>query len=338
MPRLFSQTSTALCVAVVAIVASVAAVAGHAQTSETRELQGNVDRLYDHLKYRGETDEGPNYFKERVAALSEVLDAWNASARSDEDAQRMRDWLQAAIRSSMHGSEGPLPAAPTFSQPMPEPAVSPRTQVADAAPRADRPAAPTRPPQRPTRAAQPPARPDTPDWDDHPAMAELAWGNPFQDDPPRDAAPGDTRVASRRAVDRFKPVVNAPADVKLDLAALAERVRGYNARLRELEGVLAGSRNPSAFRIAAVVRDLDDLSERREFLGLYLAGLSARESSSVPPLGSAESALRLTADAAERRAGEIQGAASESADAERAVLAAVSRKLKDLRSALVAGD
>ncbi len=333
-------------------------------TGRTAQLQQKVQQVVEHMRLRGETMlSSETELAQRYELLGAALEAWNQSDRTDADADRMQAWLDQAIASVALGSRGPMPTAPSFPQReailAPIAQASPMTPAAPAPTAAappvneaqyepydsfDAPAAPQQPTIEPTPAAampptgtitpQPlapateaPAQPPAGQWASHPA-ADVDWGNPFADDPIAHAPPSATAQTTRR----FKPVTNNP-QVKIDLLELSSRVAGHNARLRELEGRLVGAREVNAFRLAAILRDLDDLQEQRGFLQLYLAGLSAEEASIGPQLASPEPLVRLATSAVQQRQEDLEGEEGSQAQAERAILTSLSRKLQDLRVA-----
>lgn len=228
----------------------------------------------------------------------------------------------------------PLPSqaatapAPTQSPRASRPIETEPPAVAAAAPQATANLAPQAPaadatPARPPSVAQRP-------WENHPAAAAIDWSDPFVDDSPRVA-----RATPRRAMQsRFKPISSSPAvgrdAVRVDLLELSSRVAGHNSKLSDLEGALLGVRDISAFRLAALLRDLEQIDQEREFLDLYLQGLAPEEASMGPTLHTTHGVLAMFQRATERRRHELTDQPGRRAEAERAILAALDRKLADL--------
>lgn len=163
-------------------------------------------------------------------------------------------------------------------------------------------------------------------WSDHPAATEIDWGDPFANEEPLARSAPSTRQREQR----LKPVSQSRA-VKIDLLELSSRAAGHNAKLRELEGVLLGSRDLTAFRLAAIVRDLDELRDHQAFLGLYIAGLTREEKLLGPRLDSPLPLLRSLDRAIDVRSENLRGDNSNQADAERAILSALRKKMAELQ-------
>ncbi|TWT85538.1 hypothetical protein Pla123a_03450 [Posidoniimonas polymericola] len=349
-----------ICPAVVlAIVAAFPTTLTAQPTARTSELQSLVGRAAQHLQLRSESHRSnESTYQANRELLQQTLDAWNASARTDQDADAMEQWLKGVIRGSMLGGRGALPSPPEFLPPQ----VAPVAEVVAAEPAPAEPASPIAydpapsnplPVEPPTFAADPievvaPERksPDQPEpeyaaqpepaafsapeptaptdaWADHPAAQKLDWSDPFADDGARVAQQGVSGGSKR-----FKPVSRSQA-VKIDLLELSTRVAGYNSRLRELEGLLVGAKELSAFRLAAIVRDLDELNDQRNFLQLYLAGLSPEEADVGPRLQSAATLQRLIGRAVARRSDQLADMNGGRVEAESAILSALDRKLDE---------
>lgn len=94
-----------------------AAANGQPAAANTAELQGLIEDLGFQLRmvYRGR----PAEFAERYELLRGVLNAWNASSKSAANAAEMDRWLHAAIRATMPGARGGMPAAPDFTAAQP---------------------------------------------------------------------------------------------------------------------------------------------------------------------------------------------------------------------------
>ena len=221
-------------------------------------------------------------------------------------------------------STGPEVAQSNIEQP------SPRVEIAATPPRAE--------PQAETRVPPPapaPVETTQPSLRRHPAAATLSWSDPFVDDPLPNNQNSATRVATRQPTTgrttRLKPVGNSVAgEVKMNLSELSARVRGYRQGLDFVEAELIGSGDATAFKLAGLVRELQSLADQRDLLELYYAGLSELERAAMPDLPSPRAAYRLVASRADDRQATIENATSSSADAERAVLTGVGRKLRQL--------
>ncbi|MCA9241876.1 MAG: hypothetical protein KDA37_16815 [Planctomycetales bacterium] len=303
----------------------------------------------------------------RYHALARAIEAWNQSGKTDADADVMHAWLVQAVRASQLGSQRSMPAVPAFSaapeqiaapqpptappgshavtrsheQPpraaaLPAPAAKPRSpnRQPDAPPafasKPRRPAAGPQPVVSPKRAAQ--RRATAPvakaEWSDHPAAAEMDWADPFAEEEP-------TSRAARSEGSLFtKAHQVSRRQVSLDVGRLASQVNGYNARLQDLEGVLVGSQNLTAFRLAALLRDLDDLCEKRGFLLLYLDGMTAQETADTPPLQSPSALVQMLQSAIDDRTANLVGASGSQAGAEQAILGSLDKKLASLRGAI----
>jgi hypothetical protein len=79
------------------------------------------------LAYRQHPDEQTT----RREQLAAVIAAWRAAPRSEANNERLANWLRAAIRSSMPGSNEPLPPTPSFAaavkvETQPQPQVAPQ--------------------------------------------------------------------------------------------------------------------------------------------------------------------------------------------------------------------
>lgn len=325
------------------------------ETARTAELQSLVERAAQHLQLRRESHRGSEAtYQANRDLLQQTLEAWNESARTDQDADAMQTWLEGVVRSSMLGSRDALPTPPEFlpapavevveaepveaepaspiafdpapSDPLPtEPPAFTPDPIEPATPSAPQPIARRQAAPEPARQSapepQPEPAPPADAWAAHPAAGQLDWSDPFADDGARiarqDATGGSTR---------FKPVSRSKS-VKIDLLELSSRVAGYNSRLRDLEGVLVGAKQLSAFRLAALMRDLDELDDQRGFLQLYLAGLSPEEAEVGPQLHSSSTLQRLIGRAIDRRGDQLDHLNGDRAEAETAILAALSRKL-----------
>lgn len=334
-----------------------------AAQDRTSELQQLVQRVARNLELREVSLRSTKADADaRYDALAEAIAAWNNSPKTDADAEAMHAWLVNAVRASQLGARQSMPATPTFSV-APEPIAMPQPQKSPVAPKAQRPAqsprstgpataatrlprtnrSPDAPrvvtarPRRPTASPQPSVTPQRTakrpamapvvkaEWSDHPAAAEMDWADPFAEDAPaRDADAPATRAQQ----------VSRSQRVSLNIEHLTSQVNGYNARLQDLEGVLVGSQNLTAFRLAALLRDLDDLCEKRGFLRLYLDGLTAQETVDTPRLESPNALVQMLQSAIDTRTADLEGARGSQSDAEQAILGSLDRKLASLRGSI----
>lgn len=118
-------------IALAAIAWLLPAIAGAA---EKLQVLLNDTAAQIQLAYRQRPDERTT----RREQLAAVIAAWRAAPRNEANNERLADWLRAAIRSSMPGSNEPLPPAPTFTavvkvEPQPQPQVAPQPIEAPAA-------------------------------------------------------------------------------------------------------------------------------------------------------------------------------------------------------------
>ncbi|MEM8866088.1 MAG: hypothetical protein AAGF31_11145, partial [Planctomycetota bacterium] len=79
------------------------------------------------LTLRNRPDEHQSHYDH----LADALAAWNRSARTDADLATMDNWLRAAIRATMPGSQRDMPSLPRFSTVATVP--TPTTSTADSA-------------------------------------------------------------------------------------------------------------------------------------------------------------------------------------------------------------
>ncbi|HEY2841958.1 MAG TPA: hypothetical protein VGJ26_22555 [Pirellulales bacterium] len=271
----------------------------------------------------------------RREQLQQATDAWNASAKNEADRAQMTAWLHGAIRASMPGSDKLLPPIPKFV--VAEKAAKPAQPIAPSAPQSDLVAKPAPLPSPPVTApstetsllkaiAPKETKPQQPAADKRPAD-----GDPFQDDTAPDHA--DTRSVPAAPINSHtSPAAHSteqPVHIRLD--QLAPRVQGYEMALRGIDAKLIAGKLSTAALVDLSAK-LDQLSEERNFLSLYVDVLGPDEQSHLPPLRSTESAIRLLAQRVEERQGELQAAGTSgdnrSRDEERNTLDELAGKLK----------
>lgn len=81
-------------------------------TAEMQQLVSDIE-LQLQLTYRGEA----RTYNQRRGELQAALEAWNKSRRTDADLAVMQAWLQKALRASLPGVGGGMPAPPEFAAP-----------------------------------------------------------------------------------------------------------------------------------------------------------------------------------------------------------------------------
>ncbi len=372
-----------LLIALVAAGAPNRVAAQTPQRSVLQQLTGDISAQLD-LRYPGAGGEK----QARRDRLSEAIELWNESQKSDADAQVMERWLLDALRASMAGSKQPMPALPRFAYkslamaPTAQPlAAQPNTEqplaaqlnteqplAADPAPRprlngpvtglapslptptpADRPdaSAPFERPEivrpeiaRPEIARPQIARPQIAQ-SPHPAAARIAWSDPFRDDPFQDDPIAFHQAPLEQALvreTRLKPELPPrPGSIeprgRVDLRELSARVRGLSQGLSSIEARLNDGRPPSAFELAGLVRDLEQLSSEDRFLRLYLNGLRPAEAREVGHGPDLAQTISLLDDRVERRQEELDESQGDRSVAERDILTALVVKLDELRDA-----
>ena len=95
--------------------AVVTAQHGHRQPlSALAELESDL-RIQLQMAFRHDTAQ----HQIRQEQLDQVLNSWLQSPRSPADRQLLNQWLHQSIRSSMPGTNHPLPSLPSFSRSMP---------------------------------------------------------------------------------------------------------------------------------------------------------------------------------------------------------------------------
>ncbi len=210
--------------------------AAHAQGTADRsgELQQLVDALGDQIDMQRSFNRAKA--EASRARLRQAIQAWQKAARTDNDFELMRIWLEQALQASLAGSRMPLPPVPSFTRPevarTPAPAptsIEPTSPGAPARPPHARVteelpvAAPEPPAERPPVAATRPSRspsrrtttdeatPDSP-WARHPAATPIALGDPFVDDP----LPQQPEVAPAVATTPNRVVEPKPSQTAVD--------------------------------------------------------------------------------------------------------------------------
>jgi hypothetical protein len=144
---------------------------GHAVAQSPARLQTLLNDTVAQLQiaYRHNIPEQ----ERRYDALAQVVAAWRAAPRNEINNRLLEDWLRGAIRSSMPGSQAPLPPTPQFDRPSVrvenEPVVQP-------------PATPVEPTVRPSVRDQD-SPPPAADVESSDAVLEKSFGDPFGDDP-----------------------------------------------------------------------------------------------------------------------------------------------------------
>ncbi|MEM9187257.1 MAG: hypothetical protein AAGB00_12260 [Planctomycetota bacterium] len=159
----------------------------------------------------------------------------------------------------------------------------------------------------------------------HPASAGLAWGDPFVDDEP---APVTADEPAGRTV-RMKPAT-AP-QVAIDYAELAARATGYRRGLDFVEAELIAKPDASAFQLAGLARELESLQAERALIELYAAGAPREQRGKIGELPEAMGVIKMLKSHAADRSKRVANVASRGADAERAILAGLTRKIDELR-------
>lgn len=114
-------------------------------------------------------------------------------------------------------------------------------------------------------------------WQDHPAAQPVDLGNPFRDDPPS----GEVQVAMRPAGLTSEAAV---PDVRINIAELGARVRGYVHGLRGVEAKLVAKPKMTPEELLLTTRELQQLAQQHEFVSLYLESLTTDELRQVPEL------------------------------------------------------
>lgn len=328
-------------------------------TSSTQALQRLTNDLALQLDLTYKHDLATH--RERYDEMAAALKAWNRSRRTDADYAMMDQWLRTAIRNSMPGAGQPLPAPPEFAAlrpsvtelPPPRPTTSaPRSVAAKPKPAPPGPVA-TQPkpavaapvPMKPVPVAPPTvaARPAPRDfWSNHPAARPLDTSNPFRDDPTPQPRPAPSAVAA--AAPPAKPAVESPtertamrlpvieaAEVAVNLPELATRIGGYNQALRRIEAAVIAADRAEAEELAKLLLELEQLNDQRDFIDLYVVGLTPQERAATPQLEAPDAALSLIEEKITDR---INSPAAKNSSTERDILAALVRKLAELQRKL----
>lgn len=341
-PTLRGIISVVLSVLLLAAVATSLLAQSAAPTQALQRLTNDLALQLD-LTYRHDL---PAH-RERYDEMAAVLNAWNRSRRTDADYAQMAQWLRLAIRESMPGNGQPLPAPPNFAAPQPVVAElpapqksvpSPKTVVVE--PRAPVPSIAVKPiPTPPTVAAMPAPRDF---WSNHPAARPLDTSNPFRDDPTPGPRPEPASIAV--VTPPIKPQAELPAvrtamrlpvieanEVAVNLPELAARISGYNQALRRIEAAVIAADRADARELAKLLAQLEQLDDERDFIDLYVVGLSPQEREATPKADSADAALTMIE---EKVADRINSSAASSNSAERDILKALMQKLAQLQGKL----
>ncbi|MEX2316201.1 MAG: hypothetical protein WD669_03550 [Pirellulales bacterium] len=153
------------------------------------------------LSYRHDSVERSRRYDE----LGQAIAAWNKSARSAADNERLAEWLRQAMRASMPGSREALPPLPEFPRPAP---------TAEETPLPPRPPSSMTGNKLPTASTPSPAAEPTPadplPHENTPARAEQAAGEPVVEKVEKsDALPG---TLTSKPVTAETPVDQAEGD------------------------------------------------------------------------------------------------------------------------------
>lgn len=229
--------------------------------------------------------------------LGEAIDAWEVAGRTDDDFQKMHDWLTQALATAMPGARRTAPPIPEFSPPATAavarsgsgaPSVDPPSTEPDAklprkspthrdslagspAPEASSSAPELVAPSQRSEAGEAPELPlQKSVWARHPAARPADLGNPFTDDPL-----GGERTPAEQVV--LRPRTTGPPSVQsqmqINLAALGARTRGYNRGLRAIEARLVASPGMGAEELLLLAMELKELAAQRELVALHLESL-----------------------------------------------------------------
>lgn len=325
-------------VVTVAVVAAAFAAPAAGQTDRSSELQQLVSDLDYQLNLVQQFDRLAA--EKRRGQLARAIKLWNASPRTEADFELMQQWLQDAIRASMPGLSQGAPRLPLFTKPAPKPLQTPQSA---AEPALAEKSAEAIPPTRPIAKA-PPAKLNRPTakllpkeknhkrrvikapgmTNDTPAHAsQPKLGNPFIDDPISEVFPTIAQPSSAlkqsttdTPASRSSRVVMRPAglsspvgqgtQVKVNVAELGARVRGYVHGLRGVEARLVAAPDMPAEELLLLSRELLQLASQREFLSLYLDGIAAGDSilpAELPPLDTAKAMVEARVDELSQPAG-----------------------------------
>lgn len=167
----------------------------------------------------------------------------------------------------------------------------------------------------------------------HPAAAPIDWSDPFADDlfaegeeQPEVELAASEPVAQRR----FKPAAPKLDLVPINLKELSSRVRGLSVAIGRIDARLTVPGALSAFELAGLLHEIEDLSEQHSFLSMYLRELSVEESAQAPALPAIADSLALLADRVEARKQGLNELSGRTEQVERDILAALDRKLEEL--------
>jgi hypothetical protein len=123
------------------------------------------------------------------------------------------------------------------------------------------------------------------------------------------------------------PVMEA-AEVAVNLRELASRIDGYNQSLRRIEAAVIAANDPDVRELAKLLDELEQLADQRDFIDLYVVGLSLDERASTPKLGTDEAVLSLIE---EKIGAQIDSPTAADNSADRGAVAALAQKLAELQ-------
>lgn len=232
--------------------------------------------------------------------LGEAIDAWEDAGRTDDDFQKMQQWLKSALASTMPGARRTLPPVPEFSALPPTTVARSGVPTTPGEPAQGGPDATlerkTSPQQAPLAGGlalessavatpevvvaggrievseSPEVLPQTSLWARHPATRPVDLGNPFTDDPL-----GNERTPAEQVV--LRPRTTSPPSMQsamqVNLAALGARTRGYNRGLRAIEARLVASPDMPAEELLLLTVELRELVAQRDLVAMHLESLPA---------------------------------------------------------------
>jgi hypothetical protein len=123
------------------------------------------------------------------------------------------------------------------------------------------------------------------------------------------------------------PVIEA-AEVAVNLPELASRIDGYNQSLRRIEAAVIAANQPGIRELTKLLDELAQLADQRDFIDLYVVGLSPAERASTPSLDTDDAVLSLIE---EQLGDHIDSTTAASNSAERNALRALAQKLAGLQ-------
>jgi hypothetical protein len=322
-------------VAICGVFAIPAAAAVPAVPAESRNSTADPQSLSAELTaelqlvYRDNLPE----FTRRSEQLRQAIAAWSTSAKSSADRTQMAEWLHQAIRASMPGSTKSLPPVPSFAPAEIKPSQSnskPSQPNLPASVLVAKPAAPQSPP-----AAIAPTRIPIPQQQKQPAAAETSPnnndGDPFRDDAaPDHANNGDDHATPAPPIPSPSPQ-SMDGSVRIRLQELAPRIQGFEMALRGMDAkLIAGKLRAS--ELAQLSTKLDELSDQRRFLALYVGALTPAEQQQIPALRPLEPTTRLLAQCVAEQQAALLRASTDDADPKRSQeLATLDRLASELK-------